>query len=175
MYAKDPRYRQSGSPSSTDAIPTFRFSWPPASELLEQITIIETTPLLEMRLRFRGACWDEAPASVAPPFAPIIVPRYGKQDSNNTRLLPRGPGPSEGRVGTPTELGVLPRRPQPVANLSPWSCAAAFKRSWRAHETGQLGSKEPVRDKDRRPASKSAWVRIPAHFEILLEWHEAIS
>ncbi len=109
----------------------------------------------EMRLRFRGACWDETATPTAPPSVPISLPYEKRESNNNSKRTPRGLAPSEGRVGTPTELSLLPRRPQPIAKLSPWSCAVAFKQSWTVRERDQLESEELVGGKDRRPSTKA--------------------
>lgn len=88
---------------------------------------------LKMRLRFRGSCWDEAPTPATPPPIPLSDSGFGQPEDPPRPL--RDLVQSEG-LEAPCPHRLL-RRPQPVGNLSSWSCTVVFRQCWTAHDRGQ--------------------------------------
>lgn len=110
---------------------------------------------IEMRLRFRGSCWDEAPIPAVPPPIPISTPRFRQQQDppQPFRDLVQSQG-----LEAPRPYRLL-RRPQPASNLSSWSCSAAIKHCWTAHDRDRLGPEEPGGGEDLPSAGRSSLVR----------------
>lgn len=101
----------------------------------------QLTDVAKMRLRFRGACWDDTPTPAMPSAVPTTsASRYRKQlnPSQSLRDIIHTAG-----LELPPPY-VLLRRLQPRAKLSSWSYPGADKQRWDvdSHQKAQLGSDE---------------------------------